>query len=245
MRPTLAYTAIYIVFGVPVMASWLISPVATLVCFLGLSAWHFGRSEPFEHGHAWQRLAGLWVIMGSFLLYPDETLNIFRVLCGTLEPVLLFGASTATPFEATYHIGLQLQTWAQIVAVFVGLALCWVNWLKTDNGARPPHRTTRTIALIAVFLCLPPIPAVATYFFVLHSLGETARTVDALDDSPWHWLRVYAPASLPALFGGTGLIILTAVELMPIPLASGLALAFIVPHMLPLERLTQAAQGEA
>lgn len=228
VRPTLGYTAMYLVFGLFVMASWLISPLTTLIGFLGLSAWHFGRSEPAAFGAVWQYLAGIWVITGSFLVYPDQTLDIFRVLIGadlavaSAEPRLfgLTGTVLARSLSVAILVGLAVQTFAR------------------------PHvrlRAARTVSLIAVFICLPPIPAVAVYFFVLHSLRETASTIDALPAGPLNWLKVYAPASGPALLGGVGLLILTAAGLIPIPLASGLALAFIVPHMLPLERLTQAA----
>lgn len=231
-RPTLGYTAIYIVFGILVMASWLISPLATLICFLLLSAWHFGRAEPKALGTAAQYLVGLWVIAGSFLVYPEETLGIFSLLIGA-EPlsaqteITLFGLSSslmAQGLAATILLGLLVQLFAQ----------------------RPTSLTSaRLIALVAVFICLPPVPAVAVYFFVLHSLRETAATIDALPADPLSWLKVYAPASLPALIGATGLLGLTALGLIPLMMASGLALAFITPHMLPLERLTQTATRDA
>lgn len=229
MRPTLGYTTMYLVFGLFVMASWLISPVVTLICFLGLSAWHFGRAEPDTFGSIWQCLAGLWVITGSFLVYPGQTLDIFRVLVGT--------DLTLTSTELSLF-GVSPVVMARIlaVAVLTGLAL------RTFTRPHIRHRIARTISLITVLICLPPIPAVAVYFFFLHSLRETASTIDALPAGALNWFKVYAPASLPAIMGGVGLLILTAAGYIPIPVASGLALAFIVPHMLPLERLTQAAR---
>jgi len=231
-RPTLSYTAIYIVFGILVMASWLISPLATLICFLLLSAWHFGRAEPKALGTTAQYLVGLWVIAGSFLVYPEQTLGIFRLLIG------------AEPLSAQTEItlfGVPSPLLAQGLAATIGLGL-----LIQLLTRRPVSLAgARLITLVAVFICLPPIPAVAVYFFVLHSLRETAATIDALPANPLSWLKVYAPASLPALFGAAGLLALTALGLIPLMLASGLALAFITPHMLPLERLTQTAMRDA
>lgn len=232
MRPTLSYTAVYLVFGILVMASWLISPLATLICFLLLSAWHFGRAEPDGFGPVWQYLVGLWVITGSFLVYPDQTLDIFRLLIGA-EGV---GAGVKPEL-----FGLSSSLLARSLAAAVLIALLIQGFARRHV----PLWAARTGALVAVFICLPPIPAVAVYFFVLHSLRETASTIDALPAAPLNWLKVYAPASLPALFGATGLLILTALGLIPLMLASGLAVAFITPHMLPLERLTQTAMRDA
>ncbi|MEN9018477.1 MAG: Brp/Blh family beta-carotene 15,15'-dioxygenase, partial [Hellea sp.] len=74
--PGLHYTFLYLIFGILVFCSWLISPHYTLALFLILSAFHFGQSE--KH----YPLIGLWVVSGSMLFYPTETLGIFSYLTG-------------------------------------------------------------------------------------------------------------------------------------------------------------------
>ena len=74
--PGLHYTFLYIIFGILVFCSWLLSPHYTLALFLILSAYHFGQSE--KH----YPLIGLWVVSGSMLLYPTETLSVFSYLTG-------------------------------------------------------------------------------------------------------------------------------------------------------------------
>lgn len=215
------------------MASWLISPLSTLICFLLISAWHFARAEPPSLPAAWRYCAGLWIITGSFLVYPEQTLNIFKTLIGLQDvknPYLVIDAEALRPFQITSGL------------ILAGLSAITIFLGRAQSTGQQILR--RALALIALFLLLPPVAAVAVYFFAVHSLGETAKTLDALDDTPYNWLKVYAPASMPALFGAAGLLALCAAGLMPLPLASGLAVAFIVPHMLPLERLTQAAANQ-
>ena len=206
LPPSLLYSALYIVFAILVMASWLIAPWPTLVLALALSAWHFaqGRGEPLG--------VGVFVVLACFAAFPDTTLALFSSLTG----------QTVTAPEP----------WLRALGG-VGLAALWLSpgWSR-DWAAR--------LVLSAVFLVIHPVAAVATYFLVWHSLGETAALLDQRRPGEPGWrtlLRTYAPTSLPALIGASGLLVLTWEGVIPVPIAAGLAVAFIVPHMLPVERL--------
>lgn len=216
IMPTWEYTALYIVFAILVFAGWLISPLGMLALFLLLSAWHFGESEPDI------KTVGLWVITGSCLLHASETLNIFAMLIGNATPD---------------------APWVQGSFVMAGLVLalmCIEAWLRRRSGR--PVSWVRLGFVIAMFLILPPIPAVAVYFFALHGMGECARTLRAVAKGKSEltardivWL--YGPATLPAIIGATVMIAVTYMGYVPIPIAAGLGIAFIVPHMLPVEKL--------
>jgi Brp/Blh family beta-carotene 15,15'-monooxygenase len=206
--PGLHYTFLYIVFGILVFCSWLISPHYTLALFLILSAYHFGQSE--KH----YPLIGLWVISGSMLLYPVETLSIFSYLTG--EDLNTKGLLTA----------------GRLIAGTVATLLIIQIAVKRKESAR-------ALMLILLISLLPPVSAVAVYFFIFHSLGEMAKTADQHNRVTLDILKLYTPAGIPALIGGMIGIYFFSNNLISIFILSGLAVSFIVPHMCPVEKLTK------
>ena len=206
--PGLHYTFLYLVFGILVFCSWLISPHYTLALFLILSAFHFGQSE--KH----YPLIGLWVVSGSMLFYPTETLGIFSYLTGeelNARSLLMVG---------------------RLVAVTV------VTILIIQISTRRKEKM-RALILIALIALLPPVSAVAVYFFIFHSLGEMAKTADQHNRMPMQILKLYTPAGIPALIGGVIGLYFFSGNLISLFVLSGLAVSFIVPHMCPVEKLTK------
>lgn len=206
--PGLHYTFLYLIFGILVFCSWLISPHYTLALFLILSAFHFGQSE--KH----YPLIGLWVVSGSMLFYPTETLGIFSYLTGeelNARSLLMVG---------------------RLVAVTV------VTILIIQISTRRKEKM-RALILIALIALLPPVSAVAVYFFIFHSLGEMAKTADQHNRMPMQILKLYTPAGIPALIGGVIGIYFFSGNLISLFVLSGLAVSFIVPHMCPVEKLTK------
>ena len=206
--PGLHYTFLYLIFGILVFCSWLISPHYTLALFLILSAFHFGQSE--KH----YPLIGLWVVSGPMLFYPTETLGIFSYLTGeelNARSLLMVG---------------------RLVAVTV------VTILIIQISTRRKEKM-RALILIALIALLPPVSAVAVYFFIFHSLGEMAKTADQHNRMPMQILKLYTPAGIPALIGGVIGIYFFSGNLISLFVLSGLAVSFIVPHMCPVEKLTK------
>jgi len=206
--PGLHYTFLYLIFGILVFCSWLISPHYTLALFLILSAFHFGQSE--KH----YPLIGLWVVSGPMLFYPTETLGIFSYLTGeelNARSLLIVG---------------------RLVAVTV------VTILIIQISTRRKEKI-RALILIALIALLPPVSAVAVYFFIFHSLGEMAKTADQHNRMPMQILKLYTPAGIPALIGGVIGLYFFSGNLISLFVLSGLAVSFIVPHMCPVEKLTK------
>jgi len=206
--PGLHYTFLYLIFGILVFCSWLISPHYTLALFLILSAFHFGQSE--KH----YPLIGLWVVSGPMLFYPTETLGIFSYLTGeelNARSLLMVG---------------------RLVAVTV------VTILIIQISTRRKEKI-RALILIALIALLPPVSAVAVYFFIFHSLGEMAKTADQHNRMPMQILKLYTPAGIPALIGGVIGLYFFSGNLISLFVLSGLAVSFIVPHMCPVEKLTK------
>ncbi|WP_427450140.1 beta-carotene 15,15'-dioxygenase, Brp/Blh family [Litorimonas sp. WD9-15] len=218
MMPTLAYTALYIVFGILVYSSWLISPVGTLVVFLTLSAIHFGLSEPHILS------LGAWVTLGSFLNYPVETLEIFSFL---------------TRSDLSVALAVETGRYFSIICALIVLGETAIRLLR-----RQSVDLFRVIALLTIFIFLPPVTAVALYFFCFHSLCEMRKTLEGLSRHQGYLdlksiSKLYAPASIPALIGAGIIIWAVQAGYVPIYLAAGLGVAFIIPHMLPVEKLLE------
>lgn len=160
---------------------------------------------------------GVFVVCACFALWPDTTLSLFGALTGQ---------------------ALSVPTGALVAVGAIGFAALWLS-----PGWR--HDWPMRLVLSGVFLVVHPVAAVAIYFFAAHSLAESAAMLDQRPDEPaWRSvLRIYGPTSLPALVGATALLWLTWQSLVAVPLAAGLAVAFIVPHMLPVERLLRVERA--
>ncbi len=224
IMPTLSYTALYIVFGIVVFSSWLISPLGTFIIFLLMSAWHFGQSEPSL------KLIGAWAVIGSCLIYPAQTLGIFALLIDSEVP------------------DLRAIQAAQIIAIGCLFALLIEYLWRVKAGEKPS--LLRLGFMIVLLIVLPPIPAVAVYFFALHGLGEFMRTIASVSRANSNIkaldiLKLYGPATFPAMIGAGVIIVLTYQGHIPIWIASGLGVAFIIPHMLPVEDLLQVDREAA
>jgi len=238
--PGLHYTFLYLIFGILVFCSWLISPHYTLALFLILSAFHFGQSE--KH----YPLIGLWVVSGSMLFYPTETLGIFSYLTGEELNArsLLMVVSGSMLFYPTETLGIfSYLTGEELNArslLMVGrlVAVTVVTILIIQISTRRKEKI-RALILIALIALLPPVSAVAVYFFIFHSLGEMAKTADQHNRMPMQILKLYTPAGIPALIGGVIGLYFFSGNLISLFVLSGLAVSFIVPHMCPVEKLTK------
>lgn len=216
-RPTLSYTALYLVAGIFVMCSWAVSPIMTLICFLALSAQHFGEAEPHH------KILGPFSVLASLGFYPQETLEVFAIITGNATI-----GSTPT-FSPELLLTAQMLGWASLF----GLAISLYYYRHAK------HAVLHGLSALAIFALLPPVPAVAVYYALIHSLREGAKLSDSVEGQISKLAKIYAPASLPALIGGGGLIYIAAQGWLPLPLVTGLAIAFAVPHMLPVHRLVE------
>jgi uncharacterized membrane protein len=148
------------------------------------------------------------------LLYPVETLSIFSYLTG----------------EDLNTRGLLMA--GRLIAGTVATLLIVQIAVKRKESAR-------ALMLILLISLLPPVSAVAVYFFIFHSLGEMAKTADQHNRVTSDILKLYTPAGIPALVGGMIGIYFFSNNLISIFILSGLAVSFIVPHMCPVEKLTK------
>ena len=197
--PGVFYTALYLAVGVGLFAWWMVAPLFALAGFLLLSAWHFARDEPRL------RAVGPWVVLGSGLVFPGETLAVFEAITGEAVPMSV----------AVFRMVAAVSAFALVAEALRRDAL--------------PYAAV----LIAIFTLLPPVAAVALYFLGVHSFREMGLAAE--EAGGWTKLLLrYAPFAAPALLGGGAVIALAALGHVPLAVAAGLAVAFAAPHMLPL-----------
>lgn len=82
------YAIRYATWGVAAALAFMVSPVAILMLFLALSAWHFLHERGAGPRLRRMAIAGL-AIGGSALARPDETQAVFAALCGAPIPSVL------------------------------------------------------------------------------------------------------------------------------------------------------------
>lgn len=195
------YAAAYVTVAILAVGVWIAAPVVLLLAFLVLSGSHFAQSDTRL------RMAGVWAVLGTGLVYPNTTLGIFE-------------AMTSTEWS---WVSPRLYRW--VAGLTASLLL-----LEAYRRRQLPYAAM----LIGVYVILPPIAAVAFYYFAIHSLAEYVTNREHLSHDEG-WLQALSRYATPAVIGAAMMIGIGLSLPSAVPFAVGLALAFAVPHMLPIE----------
>ncbi len=217
-RSVLAVGLVYLFLGGAYAALWLVAPVPAALSFVALTWLHWGQGDV----HAltafvgaphlrdrWRRVVTLLVRGGPpmvvpLLAFPDRYRAVVAAWVGlfgrSLEVAWLFAPTT----RAALGVGLAAATLATLAAGYrvAGPTRGW----RVDAG--------ETALLWLLFLTVPPLVAVGTYFCVWHSLRHVLR-VAAVDRpaSAAGALRGFARDAAPltalalVLLGGFGLLV--------------------------------------
>ena len=196
------------------------APLPTLVAFVAVSAWHFGRGEVVARAEAEQRP----VPAAGQELLPALAHGVVT----TVLPVAAWPAVTLPLLAVLAPAAGRAPGWvpaalAVLVAVVVPAALALL--LRRHRTAE----AAELALLTAVFWLVHPFAAFGVYFGLWHALRHTARLVDlAAGDGPLGVgaRRVAVQALLPTAGALTFLAgILATARYAPAPLATGLLAA--------------------
>ena len=169
----------YIGLMVLVLIAWSIAPVATLVGFMALSLWHFGRQDLDTFG------LPNWPLV--VLVYGS--LPILGPMLGHTEPTaVLFGwlsMQSSSSMQAWLH---QLNP-PLLTLWLIGFGMLTIR-LATEGRFQALRQLILTVSIIfSAMLLLPPLIAFAAYFCVLHSLGHLLEMSESRQ-GPWRqWTR--------------------------------------------------------
>ena len=197
--PSAGFIVLYLAVAAIVLGLFVASPLAGLAAFFLLSAWHFSRAEAVA-------ALGIFATFAAFLLSPPQTHALI---------VDIAGAGRATD--------LMLLA-GELGAVAGFIAVARALWTKPDGDL-----LLRFAAVVILFALLPPLLAMAIYFFALHSLAEYRAHAGP---QPERGAFLFLPVGVPVVIGGAALYLATLVGLVSVPLMAGLALALAIPHML-------------
>ena len=218
------FTSIYLLLSAAVLAAWLVWPVASLVGFLLISAWHFGSGDAAAADAPPRLWAVESVVRGGLVLslpavfHPAEV----GVLFDWLIPATAGGGTGVAA-------GLAASAW-----LFIPAAAAVLLWHAARGHV---FAASELLLLPLVFAALPPLLGFAVYFCVWHAPRHLLEWLDAADAA------VLARAAFPATavtllaMAGAAWWLSAGVAAASVPAATvrvlfvGLS-ALTVPHML-------------
>ncbi len=196
----------YLASAVLVFTLWQAAPLAALLAFLALSAWHFA-GEDAVGSTAVERVArGLMPVGLPALLHPAGLRDL-------LAPMLAGSAADA-------RVAAAVMTVCGVVAI-VALAGWWWREGRVPAGAA---------ASAAALIVCPPLLGFALYFAFDHSRRAAGRRRASLGLTPGD----YARACAPFVVGGAAVLATAGWWLPGAGLAGWLVIglaALTVPHM--------------
>ena len=175
-RMLLTY-GVYLGLMTLVLIGWSVLPVVTLIGFMLVSLWHFGRQDLDTFGLPNWPLAALVYgslpILGPMLGFTEQTARLFGWLA--MQP------------DSSMQVWLYELNPPLLTLWLVGFGMLVLR-LASEGRYRVMRRLLITVPLIfAAMLVLPPLIAFATYFCVLHSLSHLLEMSESRK-GPWrHW----------------------------------------------------------
>lgn len=149
------FLVLYTLLAALIIGMWLITPLISLIGFLALSAFHFGKGDSgFYHGRA----------------------RIFTIIAhGGLATIFLpllhndaaFNAFAALTFRQTDDLALLEMVLRLAGLIWLG-ALVGYGWMAFVNRFYRA-RFFEVLIVASVMACLPLLPAFAFYFCAIHS----------------------------------------------------------------------------
>lgn len=217
------FTLLYSLLALIIIGLWLLAPILSLIGFLGLSAYHFGKGDT-DGFHGLARLIAI-IAHGGLV-------TVFLPIWHDEAAMRYFAALT---FRSPDELGLLSSL------LFVGCSL-WILSLITYARmafVNPYYRGRffEVIALAIVMGALPIIPAFAFYFCAIHSRRHFTALFFATRAVAPHrlWPLAGGLSCASWLAGGIALFLLmqhqsfaiSAIQIIFIGLA-----ALTVPHMI-------------
>lgn len=181
------------------VAGWLLAPLTTLLFFLLISVWHFGRGDVDDRlalgaNRPWSKLGAFFeaVARGGFFLTAALYFH-------TSDVSAMFASLTGFPFE---HIIAQARAVGPAMLMLNGALLSVVlahhlgGWAEgSDDHGRA---ALEVAALVALFCLAAPLVAFVVYFCFWHSVRHGLRLAAALDpSSPAAALRAFVRRAWP------------------------------------------------
>ena len=185
LRATILFYVAYLCAAGLVVLLWVVSPLAGLLFFLGLTVWHWGTADAIARArtHLWYVAGGLarglLVIAGPFAFHPVESTAMFTQLVGVVGP-----SSSGTRMIVLTHVGSVVDGVRGLMACAVLVELAGIiHDLRHREVSRAAAAALDLALLLILYRLVPPVTAVALYFTTWHSWRHVLRVGSLLEDS--------------------------------------------------------------
>jgi len=243
IKPWLFYS-LYLLLMAVYLLCWFTIPVASMVAFMLLSAYHFGESQL---GVGAVHIGKLRTI--AYLAWGCSILTGL-VVYNYEELAALFGQSQDLQI---LMLAFPLLTY-KIIFIFSTILICSILYYNYNHqvvSGTSLLRELYTLTLIHItFYILPILPAFTLYFAILHSAGVLIEEFGFLRKSTTgltvsKFALQLLPYTFVSLLGGSGLYLLIHYDLLKISyvfLAIVLISILTLPHSVVMNKFYQKSQ---
>ena len=181
----------YISIGIFIIILWLIFPATTLIIFLLVAAYHFGKEDTdfltnnnLSSNQILYFLKGLLIIIAPLNFHFEETINIFKLLFIQNE---------------NFYIFLEIIEIYKIIPIIFLLSLLASFYLFTKNLRLINFSIFLDFFSILILnYYLSPLLAFTFYFCFLHSIRHSFSLIIEIDDKNFkNGLALFIKKSLP------------------------------------------------
>ena len=177
---SLLFYIVYILMGLLIIFLWFLFPTFTLVVFLIVASFHFGKEDTeflFKEKKIWYNLIyltkGLLIIFAPLLWHNKETIDIFLTLGADYSFIYHF--EEGTRLEG-YLSGLL---WVVLIG-YMAFLFELTNNHKSDED--PSIFIADFIPIILLNMTFTPLIAFTLYFCFIHSFKHSVSLINELDN---------------------------------------------------------------
>ena len=212
---SLLFYITYIIIGFLIIFLWFLFPTFTLVIFLIVASFHFGKEDSeflFKEKKIWYNLIyltkGLLIIIAPLIWHNKETIDIFLTL----------GAD----YSFIYHFENRIEFWNYLGALtYLIITGYMLFWLELGSGRNskfeedPSIFMADFIPVILLNMAFTPIIAFTIYFCFIHSFKHSVSLINELDNENFRagtkkFIKKAAPLTIiTGIMFLIGLVILT------------------------------------
>ena len=179
---SLLFYIAYILLGFLIIILWFLFPTFTLVIFLIVACFHFGKEDTdflFKEKKIWYNLIfltkGLLIIIAPLLWHNKETIDIFLTLGADYSFIL--------PFEKGIRLEGYLQGLTYIVIIGYTAFLLEIGSHRNNKFEGDPSIFMADfIPIILLNLAFTPLIAFTLYFCFIHSFKHSVSLIKELDN---------------------------------------------------------------
>ena len=175
-NPLLFYIA-YILIGFLIIFLWFLFPTFTLVFFLIVASFHFGKEDTeflFKEKKIWYNLIyltkGLLIIYAPLFWHNKETIDIFLTLGADYSFI-------------NHFVRLEGYLSGLFWVIFIGYMVFLFELIKNHKSDEDPSIfITDFIPIILLNMTFSPLIAFTLYFCFIHSFKHSVSLINELDN---------------------------------------------------------------